>query len=62
MEVQNYMLGLGFFFAKVGTLWGARYLMGFATGTLDLEIFGDPANYRDGADCNLMQMEYMCKS
>ena len=50
MEVQNYMLGLGFFFATVGTLWGARYLMGFATGTLDLEIFGDPNNYADGAD------------
>ena len=45
MEVQNYMLGLGFFFATVGTLWGARYLMGFATGTLDLELFGDPDTY-----------------
>ena len=50
MEVQNYMLGLGFFFATVGTLWGARYLMGFATGTLNLEIFGDSSNYTDGAD------------
>lgn len=50
MEVQNYMLGLGFFFATVGTLWGARYLMGFATGVLDLEIFGDPDNYGNGAD------------
>jgi len=51
MEVQNYMLGLGFFFATVGTLWGARYLMGFATGTLDLELFGDPDTYvSDGAD------------
>jgi hypothetical protein len=51
MEVQNYMLGLGFFFATVGTLWGARYLMGFATGTLDLELFGNPNTYvSDGAD------------
>ena len=51
MEVQNYMLGLGFFFATVGTLWGARYLMGFATGTLDLELFGNPDTYvSDGTD------------
>ena len=51
MEVQNYMLGLGFFFATVGTLWGARYLMGFATGTLGLELFGDLATYKsEGPD------------
>ena len=50
MEVQNYMLGLGFFFATVGTLWGARYLMGFATGTLELEIFGNQADYTNGTD------------
>jgi len=50
MEVQNYMLGLGFFFATVGTLWGARYLMGFATGTLNLEIFGNPLDYTNGTD------------
>ncbi len=50
MEVQNYMLGLGFFFATVGTLWGARYLMGFATGTLGLEVFGDSDNYGNVAD------------
>ena len=49
MEVQNYMLGLGFFFATVGTLWGARYLMGFATGE-GLEIFGGPNTYEGGAD------------
>ena len=51
MEVQNYMLGLGFFFATVGTLWGARYLMGFATGNLGLEIFGNPDIYvSEGSD------------
>ena len=50
MEVQNYMLGLGFFFATVGTLWGARYLMGFATGELNLDIFGDSNDYGNGAD------------
>ena len=50
MEVQNYMLGLGFFFATVGTLWGARYLMGFATGTLHLEIFGNSSDYTNGTD------------
>lgn len=49
-EVQNYMLGLGFFFATVGTLWGARYLIGFATGTLSLELFGNPDLYGDGAN------------
>ncbi len=50
MEVQNYMLGLGFFFATVGTLWGARYLMGFATGDLGLEIFGNPDTYESVGD------------
>ena len=26
-EVQDYMLGIGFFFATVGTIWGSRWLI-----------------------------------
>ena len=30
-ESQNYMLGLGFFFAAVGIIWGARYFVDIST-------------------------------
>ena len=31
-EVQDYMLGIGFFFATIGAVWGSRWLIGFVTG------------------------------
>ena len=46
-DIQNYFLGLAFFFSTVGVVWGTRFLMGYATGTLDWDIFGDPAQYTD---------------
>ena len=33
-DIQNYFLGVAFFFSTVGMLWGARFLMGYATGTV----------------------------
>ena len=44
-DVQNYFLGIAFFFSTVGVLWGTRYLMGVATGSLQLDWFGNPAHY-----------------
>ena len=44
-EVQNYMLGIGLFFANVGVIWGTRFIMGFATGTMGLELFGTPGEF-----------------
>ena len=46
-DIQNYFLGVAFFFSTVGMLWGARFLMGYATGTLELDLFGNPALYDD---------------
>ena len=31
-DVQDYMLGIGFFFATVGTVWGARFVLGLFEG------------------------------
>ena len=49
-DIQNYFLGIAFFFSTVGVLWGTRYLMGVATGTLELDWFGNPADYNGGVD------------
>ena len=46
-DIQNYFLGIAFFFSTVGVLWGTRYLMGFVTGTLELDWFGAPALYTE---------------
>ena len=37
-ESQNYMLGLGFFFAAVGIIWGARYFVDISSG-LGIDAF-----------------------
>ena len=37
-ESQNYMLGLGFFFAAIGIIWGARYFVDISSG-LGLDAF-----------------------
>ena len=34
-DIQNYFLGIAFFFSTVGVLWGTRFMMGYATGTLN---------------------------
>ena len=49
-DIQNYFLGIAFFFSTVGVLWGTRYLMGIATGTFELSWFGEPADYNGGLD------------
>ena len=46
-DIQNYFLGIAFFFSTVGVLWGTRFMMGYATGTLELDWFGSPADYTD---------------
>lgn len=46
-DIQNYFLGIAFFFSTVGVLWGTRYMMGFFTGTLELDWFGAPALYTE---------------
>ena len=46
-DIQNYFLGIAFFFSTVGVVWGSRFLMGYATGTLELDLFGDPDLYKD---------------
>ena len=46
-DIQNYILGIAFFFSTVGVLWGTRYLVAVATGTFELDVFGDPAAYTD---------------
>lgn len=46
-DIQNYFLGIAFFFSTVGVVWGSRFLMGYATGTLDLDLFGDPELYQE---------------
>jgi drug/metabolite transporter superfamily protein YnfA len=44
-EVQDYMLGIGFFFATVGTIWGSRWVIGFVTGEGWTELFGSAAEF-----------------
>ena len=46
-DIQNYFLGIAFFFSTVGTLWGTRFLMGYATGAMELDWFGEPSSYTD---------------
>ena len=45
-EVQDYMLGIGFFFATIGTIWGSRFLIGFVTGEGWTDLFGDAAEFK----------------
>lgn len=49
-DIQNYFLGIAFFFSTVGVLWGTRYLMGVATGTFELDWFGNPDDYNGGVE------------
>ena len=49
-DIQNYFLGIAFFFSTVGVLWGTRYLMGVATGTFEVDWFGNPADYNGGIE------------
>ena len=44
-DLHNYFLGIAFFFSTIAAMWGARYAMAFATGTLDMSLFGDPNAY-----------------
>ena len=46
-DIQNYFLGIAFFFSTVGVLWGTRYMMGVMTGTFELDWFGNPAAYTE---------------
>ena len=46
-DIQNYFLGIAFFFSTVGVLWGTRFMMGYATGTLELDWFGSPETYTE---------------
>lgn len=39
-DVQDYMLGVGFFFATVGVVWGARFVIGLFEGG---DFFGNSA-------------------
>ena len=47
-EVQDYMLGIGFFFATIGTIWGSRFLIGFVTGQGWTDLFGDAEHFNAG--------------
>ncbi len=47
-EVQDYMLGIGFFFATIGMIWGSRWIIGFITGEGWTEIFGTAAEFNSG--------------
>ncbi len=38
-EVQDYMLGIAFFFATIGAIWGARWLIEIAAG--EVSVFGN---------------------
>ncbi len=49
-DIQNYFLGIAFFFSTVGVLWGTRFMMGYMTGTMELDWFGTPDAYGDGVD------------
>ena len=44
-DLHNYFLGIAFFFSTIAAMWGARYAMAFATGALEMSLFGDPAAY-----------------
>ena len=44
-EVQDYMLGIGFFFATIGTVWGSRWLIGILTGEGITDLFGSQSEY-----------------
>ena len=44
-DVQDYMLGIGFFFSTVGAVWGARFMIGLFE---DSEFFG--SNVLEGTD------------
>lgn len=46
-DIQNYFLGIAFFFSTVGVLWGTRFIMGWMTGTLELDWFGSPDAYTE---------------
>jgi hypothetical protein len=46
-DIQNYFLGIAFFFSTVGVLWGTRFMMGFMTGTMELDWFGKPDAYTE---------------
>ena len=47
-EVQDYMLGIGFFFATIGMIWGTRWLIGVVTGEGWTELFGLAEQYNAG--------------
>tara|TARA_B100001142_G_scaffold235975_1_gene234424 strand:- start:6797 stop:11020 length:4224 start_codon:yes stop_codon:yes gene_type:complete len=47
-EVQDYMLGIGFFFATIGMIWGTRWLIGVVTGEGWTEIFGTAEQFNSG--------------
>jgi hypothetical protein len=47
-EVQDYMLGIGFFFATIGTVWGSRWLIGLVTGEGWTELFGNASEFNAG--------------
>ena len=47
-EVQDYMLGIGLFFATIGTVWGSRWLIGFVTGEGLTDLFGVQAEFLAG--------------
>ena len=44
-EVQDYMLGIGFFFATIGAVWGSRWLIGFVTGEGITDLFGSQSEF-----------------
>jgi len=47
-EVQDYMLGIGFFFATIGVIWGSRWVIGFVTGEGWTELFGTAVEFQSG--------------
>ena len=47
-EVQDYMLGIGFFFATIGTVWGSRWLIGLVTGEGWTDLFGNTDEFNAG--------------
>ena len=57
-EVQDYMLGIGFFFATIGTIWGSRWLIGFVTGQGWTELFGTAAEFNAGGWTNPITNEW----
>ncbi len=51
-EVQDYMLGMGFFFATIGMIWGTRWFIGVVTGEGWTEIFGTADAFNSGFKTN----------